>query len=255
MSDAVVLLHPFPFDSRIWDEVAFWIEKSNWNVVTPDFRGCGLRTLGNEPPSLELLARDVWDELDEREIDQPLIIGISLGGYVAQEMLRQRPQGVLALGLVDTKASADDETAKSNRERLALQMEHRGGLDNYATNALTSMLGTVTHDERPDIVEHVREWIMQARPESVAWLLRAMAARPDSFDVLRGFEGPSLLLRGSDDQVSSQEDFNRMQEVLPYAIYKEIPNVGHLPPIEAPYDTGQAILGWLAQIRPVCYFV
>ena len=183
----VVLIHAFPFDHRLWQHVAGLLGRND--VLVPDLLGCGGREVPADPPSLEVLAQDVWRQVGNDSA--PVVIGISLGGYVAFEMLRQRP--LAGLGLIDTKCTADSPEGRTDRERLATTMEHGGRMALYAEQALPTLLGRDTHASRPEVVATVRQWIEQANPHAVAWLARAMANRPDSTADLAAFTSPVLL--------------------------------------------------------------
>lgn len=244
---SLVLLHPFPLDHRVWDEVASQLE--GVDVFTPDLVGCGGRPVPQDSPDLSVAARDVIDQLETKNISNFILGGISLGGYVAMELLRHIPERIHGLMLVDTKCTADSDEAKTNRERIASQITQRGQLELLAENMLTTLLGKTTHKKNVAAVEQVRDWICEANPQAVAWLSRAMAKRPDTFHELIDFEKPSLLIRGEEDSVSTSQDFDQMQELLLYVIRVEISGSGHLPPVEQPVKTALAINSWLTQFK------
>jgi pimeloyl-ACP methyl ester carboxylesterase len=217
------------------------------NVFTPDFIGCGGRQLPQDVPDLSVAARDIIAQVDEAGITDFVLGGISLGGYVALELLRHVPSRIQGLMLVDTKCTADSAEAKVNRERLANQITQRGQLELLANNMLSTLLGKTTNKKNRDVVEQVRAWITEANPQAVAWLSRAMAKRPDSFQELIDFEKPSLLIRGEEDSVSTSQDFDQMQELLLHVVRVEVSGSGHLPPVEQPAKTALAINSWLTQ--------
>ena len=241
----LVLLHPFPLDHRVWEPVASKL--AGVNVITPDFVGCGGRSVPSQAPDLAVVAADIVDQINAAEIQNFILGGISLGGYVAMELLRQIPERIDGLILVDTKSSADTAEGKANRERVAQQLTNRGQLELLAENMVTTLLGKSTHKKNPELVAQVKEWITQANPAAVAWLSRAMANRIDSAQTLIDFAEPSLLIRGEEDGVSTSEDFDQMQELLLHVIRVEISGSGHLPPLEQTDKTILAMQSWLQQ--------
>lgn len=243
----VVLLHPFPLDHRVWDKVAAQITDAK--VFTPDLVGCGGRALPSGSPDLAIAARDVISQMDEQGISNFVLGGISLGGYVAMELIHQIPERIQGVMLVDTKCTADGEEAKSNREKLAQQITQRGQLELLSENMVTTLLGKNTNKKNPDLVATVKAWIQQADPKAVAWLSRAMANRIESAQTLIDFEKSALLIRGEEDVVSTSEDFDQMQELLLYVIRVEISGSGHLPPLEQPEKTALAMNSWLRQFK------
>lgn len=242
---AIVLIHPFPFDARLWFDVANELADSYF-VITPDLRGCGFTPLGDGEPSLDLLAEDIYELVTQAGLAKAVIGGISLGGYVALALAKKHPEIISGLILVDTKASADTDAAKENRLRIATQMRESGKVELFADQMITNVVGDFTHANRPDVVLEVRDWMREAKAESIAWLQEAMAKRADSFQTLERLSVPTLLIRGTQDSISTAEDFSLMEKKLRQVTYVQIPNSGHLPPIEDPIATTIAIENWLA---------
>ena len=244
----ILLIHPFPFDGRIWGEVAEALSVKNY-VLVPDLRGCGQTELGADQPDLSLLAHDLIDLIKTENLKQVVLAGISLGGYVAMALARLRPDLISGLVLLDTKASADSPEAKENRLRVAAQMQSGAKVALFAQQMLENVVGKFTHETRPEVVAQVSNWMLESKPETIAWLQLAMAARPESFSTLAGLNVPTLLIRGAQDTVSSAADFVQMQNNLRQVTFVEIPTVGHLPPIEDPVATCNAIEQWLATLE------
>ena len=241
---ALVLIHPFPFDSRLWEKVATTLG-DKYFVVTPDLRGCGESKLGNDAPSIELLAQDVFELITQLNLTKPIVGGISLGGYVAMALAKSNPEVLGGLILVDTKASADASAAVENRLRVAKQMRESGKVELFAQQMLVNVVGQYTHENRPEVVAQVNDWMVSSSADTIAWLQEAMATRKDSFETLASLNIPTLLIRGSQDVISSAEDFIEMEKNLKQVTRIEIENSGHLPPIEDPTATASAIVSWL----------
>jgi pimeloyl-ACP methyl ester carboxylesterase len=183
--------------------------------------------------------------LSQQGIERATILGISLGGYVALAMLRAKPDSVNGIGLIDTKVTADSPAAVRNRQRIASEIKDSLSLSEYAEQMLPTLLSRFTHEHRTEVIDQVRTWISASSASTVAWLQQAMAGRPDSSSVLKRFDGPTLLLRGADDVVSKPEDFQIMLELAKNPTFIELENCGHLPPVEDPQATGDAIAAWL----------
>src|SRR4051794_32214092 len=107
----LVLLHAFPLSSAMWLAQRETLAK-RFRVITPDLRGFGGSVLGEETPSIEVMAEDVAQMLRSKGLERAVIGGLSMGGYVAMALCRHHPERVLGLLLADTKAAADLEEAR-----------------------------------------------------------------------------------------------------------------------------------------------
>ncbi|MCB0905396.1 MAG: alpha/beta hydrolase, partial [Actinobacteria bacterium] len=94
------------------------------------------------------------------------------------------------------------------------------------------LLGDTTRSQNPGVVAKVRAWIEAAPAQAVATAQRAMADRPDSVPTLRRYEGPALVVWGSEDTISPSADQRVMLDAMPQAVAREIPAAGHLSAIE-----------------------
>jgi pimeloyl-ACP methyl ester carboxylesterase len=211
------------------------------HVLTPDQRGFGSSPLGADDPSLDACADDLAALLDARELDSVVLGGLSMGGYVAMAFLRRHPDRVQALLLADTKASADPPAAADKRLEIAARVLAEGS-DVLLDTVLPNLLGATTEATRPAVVHRVRGLVQAAAPEAVAWAQRAMAARPDSFDVLRGTDVPALVVVGDEDRLSSLADSQAMVDALPQGRLHVLPGAGHLTAVETPETFTGAVL-------------
>ncbi|MFB9907892.1 alpha/beta fold hydrolase [Allokutzneria oryzae] len=241
---ALVLLHAFPLDSRMWDAVRAPLE-AHFTVITPDQRGLGARPLGTAPvPSLDVVAADVLALLDSMGLERVVLGGISMGGYVAMSLLRQAPGLVEKLILVDTKAVADTAQQRAGRFAMAERVEAEG-TGWVADAVLDGLIGASTHADRPDAVRAARALIDAQSAEGIAWAQRAMAARPDSTELLRGLAVPTLVVVGEQDSLTPPSAARDMVDALPDASLAVLPASGHLTPIERPREFAKIVLDWL----------
>lgn len=242
-----VLLHAFPVNSSMYDDVRPALNDV-CELVTPDFAGFGTATLPDAEPSLDVYAADVVAFLDDRGVEQAVVGGTSMGGYVAMAVARRNPERISALVLADTKATADTADARANRLGVADQVIAAGSTDALARAMLPNLLGATTHASRPDVVERVRGWIESADSRAVAWAQRAMAARPDSLDDLATFAGPSLVLWGEEDAISSRAEQAFMRSELVDGHYITLPGAGHLSAVEDPAAFVAALTPFLTRL-------
>jgi pimeloyl-ACP methyl ester carboxylesterase len=243
----LVLLHAFPLHAAMWERQHVPLGRVS-RLITPDLPGFGRSPSAEREPSVDLMADEVDDLLDQLGLDTVVLGGLSMGGYVTMAFLRRHPERVRAIVLADTKAGADAEAARANRERIAQAMLATGDTAALAEELLPTLLGKTTLQTRPGIVELVRSYIRASEPAAVAWAQRAMAARPDSVDTLRNARLPALVIVGEEDVLTPPEEAEAMASALPDADLVRIPHAGHLSALEHSVAFNDAITSWLSNL-------
>lgn len=229
-----LLLHAFPFDGSMWDGVAARLRADGHTVIAPDLRGFGHTALSADAPDLQWMVDDVVPLLDGPAV----VVGCSMGGYVALGIARSRPDLVQALALVDTKATADGDAARGNRERIAVLAESGG---DWSAGMIDGLLGEATRQTRPDLVAYVLRNLADAPRPTIAWAQRAMAARPEALGVLRDLDTSVLVVVGDQDTMSPIPEQDLIVEACGDARLVVIPDCGHLSPLESPEAVADAL--------------
>lgn len=239
----VVLLHAFPLSSAMWLAQREGLA-ATCRVITPDLRGFGGSRLGEDEPSVDAMADDVAALLDQEGIDQAVVGGLSMGGYVTMAFCRRHPDRVLGVVLADTKAGPDPQPARDNRERIA-QAVLSGGTDVLLTDVLPALMGPTTKDRRAMVVGRVKGLVQSAPPGAVAWAQRAMAARPDSAATLAALKVPLLVIVGEEDELAPPAEAEAMVRAAPHGRLEVIPKAGHLSAVEQPEAFNAAVTEFL----------
>lgn len=252
MINDVVLLHAFPLDHRMWCHQQQALTGLGYRVLSPDYRGFGEnRQALPSTPDLDTFADDVVALLDEHDIDRAVVGGLSLGGYVAMNLLRRHPGRLAGLILADTRADADGIEAQANRHAFADRVDAQGSFWVPET-VLPMLLGPAAHADAA-LVGQLSAWIRGNHPAAIAWTQRAMAARPDSFAALRAFDGPALVLVGDQDATTPVATVERIAAALPGSDpgcrFVQIPGAGHLSAVEQPAAVTAAIVDWITNLR------
>ncbi|PJI84767.1 alpha/beta fold hydrolase [Luteimicrobium subarcticum] len=238
----LVLVHGFPLDHRMWDEVARFLP-DGLAVVAPDAPGFGDALLTESEPSIEGIADAVAEALAARGVERAVVAGMSMGGYVALALAERHPGLVAALGLVDTKSVADAPEARDNRLRIADEAERTGSVA-PVRGMREALLGETSRATRPDLVAEVGAWIEEQRPEAVAWAQRAMASRPDRTAVLAAYGGPVSVVVGVEDELTPIEQAEHLVESshdASEAALVLVPDAGHLAAVEEPEHVAGAL--------------
>jgi pimeloyl-ACP methyl ester carboxylesterase len=252
--EAVVLVHAFPLDGRMWTAQAATL-RDRFRVIIPDVLGFGppgangraRSGVGEPQPSLDEAADGIATLLDELGVERAVLCGCSMGGYIAFAFLRRHPGRLRGLVLVDTKAAAD--TVEVRRARL-VQAERvlAEGVGFLPEALLPNVLGATSLATRAGVVEQVTRLILEQEPAAVARALRAMAARPDSSELLPAIAVPTLVVAGEEDVTTPAEGAQALAATIPGAKFAKIFSAGHLPSIEVPDELDRALLQFLTEL-------
>jgi len=238
----LVLLHAFPFDSRMFDSVRADLSAAA-TMLTPDLRGFGSGPpLGDATPDLALLADDVVDAMDAAGMHRAVLGGVSMGGYVALALLRRHPERVKGLVLVDTRSGPDDAAAVERRQGVAARAD--GGDVASGPDAIAPLVAAGSSDDIRATLAAIADSVPAA---TIAWAQRAMAGRPDSTAVLAAASVPVLIVVGEDDAVTPPAAAHEMAAAARDAELVEVPGAGHLTPAEDPEGFAVVVLDWLSR--------
>ncbi|MFA7265094.1 MAG: alpha/beta hydrolase [Candidatus Nanopelagicales bacterium] len=243
----LILLHAFPVDNRLWEDVAVGLRAQGFEPIVPNLRGFGTNTdeLPAEP-DLDVLADDVAALITSADGGPAVVAGVSMGGYVAMNLARRHPELIAGLAFVDTKAGSDASAAVEGRLAFADRVEREGS--GWVADAMVpNLISEHTMAKDATVEGRVREQIADCPPATIAWIQRAMAKRPDSIDVIDQFDGPVLIIVGEHDLLSPPSEAVAMAEAAREATLVEVADAGHLTPIESPKIVTSVIGDWLRE--------
>ena len=184
----LVLVHGYPLDHTIWDEVLPLLE-NDFDIILPDLRGFGDSDVVESQYKIADMATDIAGLLDHLGIEKAVVAGHSMGGYVSLAFVHAYAERVLGLGLVASQALADAPERKQGRYDAAEEIM-RTGVEPVAE----AFPPKLTPDER--VQAYVQELIAKQRPAGLAGALKAMAERDDSSSILSGFTFPVAIVHG-----------------------------------------------------------
>jgi 3-oxoadipate enol-lactonase len=242
----LLLVHGWPFDRRMWGGQLGGLAPFA-RVLAPDLRGVGGSTVSG-PYTIDQYGDDLVAFLQSLGITRTVVCGLSMGGYVAFSMFRRHRDRVRALILADTRATADTEEIRANRERLVALIETEG-MDALAARQLRSLLARSTLERQPPLVESVRHMMASVPPAGAIGALRAMAARPDSTSLLGTIDVPTLVVGGAEDGVTPPDVLRSMAAAIPNSRVEILEQGGHLCPLERPAAFNRVVGEFLGALR------
>ncbi len=173
------------------------------------------------------------------------LAGLSMGGYIALEVMRQAPQRVERLALLDTSARPDSPEASRDRERL-IALAEAGRFEDIHSK-LWPRLVHPSHQEDGALQELVIGMMQETGADAYIRQQRAIMTRADSRPLLPGIEIPTLVLVGKGDAITPPDVAREMAEMVEWASLVIIPESGHLSTLEQPERVTQALRLWLEQ--------
>jgi 3-oxoadipate enol-lactonase len=243
----VVLLHAFPVNADMWRPQLAHVPEGT-RLIAPDLRGFspGSPPAAAGPPlTVDDMAADVAALLDHLEIDNAVIGGLSMGGYITFALFRGAAERFSGVILADTRSQADTPEGREARRRM-IDLVHSGGAPAVADQMLPKLLSASTDPDFPETESYVRRMIESSPPEALVDAITAMMERPDSSAELPRISCPALVLVGEDDAVTPVADAEAMQQRIVRSRLVVLPGAGHLSNLQAPAAFSLALADFLA---------
>lgn len=242
----LLFIHGYPLSRKIWEPQSAGLA-AYARVISPDLRGHGDTDPVPGPYSVDLLAEDCVNLLDNLGITQPVVVcGLSMGGYVTLAFFRKFAERMAGMILTATRAGADSPEGKANREK-AITIAQSSGAQAIADSMLPKMFSPLTYTDQPTLVERIRSLMAGTSINGIVGALQAMKDRPDSTQLLSTINKPVLIIHGSDDQLIPATEASMMQNSISGAELVIIERAGHLLNLEQPAAFNQAVRQFIKQ--------
>ena len=224
----VLFVHGLAYDRFGWGPLPDLLA-ADFQVLLVDNRGVGESDVPEGPYIVEQMAADAVAVLDKAEFERAHILGVSLGGFIAQEIALSYPERVDRLVLFSTSPAGPNQHPMPEEGRDAFRrfptLEREAGLRLMAENSL----GARAVRERPELVEKVYAYRLERAPSVEAWQAQYHASKTfDSFDRLTQIAAPTLVLHGGADAVIDPRNGELLAERIPGARIHRVPDRGHL---------------------------
>lgn len=247
----VLLVHGFPLDHTMW-KAQIEALAPPFRVIAPDLRGFGQSSLGEADPqrgiSMEQYADELVELLDALGATEPIVlVGFSMGGYIAWQFVRKYAERLCALIQCDTRAAADNNEGRAGRIKMAEKIAEWGSA-RVAEMMGPKLLSAHALTAQPQLMAELRRVVSRTAPAGIAAAQRGMAARPDAAELLPNIRMPTLVLVGAEDVISTSPEMRSIAAAIPGATFVEIPASGHMTTMEDPAAVNGALIAFLKEL-------
>lgn len=246
----VVFIHGFPLSLKMWcgegGQVAA-LEKTH-RVVAYDVRGHGASEVGSGHYTIEFFVDDLIHLLDHLKIKQAIIVGLSMGGYIALRAIERHPERFNGLVLCDTQSAADSNDAKINRAANIKLIETQG-VKVFAEKFIKKIFAEESFKTHSEIIKSMQKIIELTSPAVLCGTLLALAARTDTMPSLQKINCPTLIMVGEKDGVTPRALSEIMLKKIPNAQMRVIFKAGHMSNLENPAAFNQNLRSFLEKLN------
>jgi pimeloyl-ACP methyl ester carboxylesterase len=224
----LLFLHGFCETGEMWRHFADSLS-TQYRVLCPDLPGFGASPITHPITCIEDVAEQLEEWMDALQIQHPIVLGHSLGGYVALALLERMGDRIKAIGLLHSTAYADDLEKKELRNRVIIFLKKHGAAK-FVSSFVPQLFPEHRREELAGAMAHAIEDGQRSSLEGLLAYTVAMRDRKDRLAVLEQFEGPKLLLAGTIDGAVKIESSRAQQGAFTH--YIELEGVGHLGMVE-----------------------
>ena len=230
MSDTLVLLPGLLNDAELYVHQRQGLADLVDTILIPDL---------TRAETMEDLAREVLAQAPDRFA----LAGLSMGGYVAQQVFRQAPERIERLALMDTSARTDSPEQRRRRTGL-IELSEKGRFKGVTPRLLPMLIHPSRMEDQP-LVDSIFAMASRIGQAGFVRQQRAILSRADSRELLRTVSVPTLIMVGDSDQFTPPELAEEMAGLIAGAELIVVKECGHLPVLEHPKLATTALREWL----------
>jgi pimeloyl-ACP methyl ester carboxylesterase len=268
--EPLVLIEGLGYSAWMWyKQIPSFSER--YKVIVFDNRGAGNTDKPDAEYSTEIMADDASGLLRTLGIGQAHVLGVSLGGYIAQELALRHPDLVKSLVLVSTNSGTGKPIGRNSHPWNGflkfwgflpgmLEMSGKAGMPPRLEYGLTkeerirhglSLAFTPEYfKDHPDEIDRIVKWRLDNPQPGYAWTRQMMAGlKFDSAARAGEIKAPAIVINGTEDRIVSPESAQELSESIPDSKYIPIEGSGHLLFIERSEEFNEAVLGFLDEVR------
>lgn len=242
----VVFIHGFPFSHKMW-EPQMRALPNTYRAISYDIRGHGESQVADGQYTIEYYVDDLIGLLDHLVVDKAVLVGLSMGGYIALRAIERYPDRVRALVLADTKSGADGNEAKVGRT-AAMTAVKSEGVPAFAEAFAKKVFASETFTGNPHAVTLIKDIIRGNTILGICGSLLALAARTDTTAGLPSIHVPTLIMVGEEDALTPPSESEAMHSRISGSQLVRIPGAAHMSNLENEAAFNEALLAFLTKL-------
>lgn len=239
-----VLLHGFGETAAVWSEAAGFLA-NDFEILVPDVPGSG-NTAMIADMRMEGLARSLKALTDAIGWHEFVLIGHSMGGYIALAFAELFPDTLKGLGLFHSTAYADSEEKKATR-RKGIAFIHEHGAQAFLETTSANLFAPLTKDEKPEIIDEFLSAADNFSADALVSYYESMIARPDRSALLGKVSYPVLIVMGKFDQAVPVKDTLQLCKLPKKAYIHTLTQSGHMGMLEEPQRSHSLLQEFLSE--------
>lgn len=246
---AVVFVHGFPFRASMWEPQIPVAVEAGRRVVVPDLPGFGSSAVPADRSeySIDRYADLVAALVGELDLGPVVLVGLSMGGYIALAVARRHPEMLAGLVLADTRPDPDTPEGRQTRSDHQALVEERGDVTPLVDGLLTRILAEAG-PRQAEVGAALGDMMRSTPPAGWIGALEAMKQRRDQTDLLPQIAVPTLVVVGESDALAPIAVAEAMAKAIPGARFEVVPDAGHVSNLENPEAFNRAFAEFLSTL-------
>jgi len=229
---AILFIHGFPLNKTMWDNQMYAL-RNEYRVIAYDVRGHGETSSGNGKFSMTLFAEDLMRLMDLLGIQQAILCGHSMGGYIAVNAVNRWPDRFNGLILSNTLCVNDTAQVKTKRMQTIQNIE-QFGTKQFTDECILNLLSPESYSTKKNEIDMIRQMIVHTRKETLVKTLQAIMNREETCTQLQAITIPCLVIVGADDRITPPAAARQINAELRDTWLSILPHSGHLCNMETP---------------------
>ena len=241
----IVFLHGFCDNHELWSDFIPEFTDS-YRVLTPDLPGFGQSTLLPGPFTIDDVGDEIAQWFEQVGLIQPVVIGHSLGGYVALSLLARHANQVSGIGLFHSTPAGDSPERKKIRDKV-IQFVELNGVEPFID---TFVPGLFVNKSDPHI-DATRQRCLTTSKDTLVGYARVMRDRPDRTQTFQNGLVPLVVIAGIKDSLIPLDDLKKLAKMTPNCEFFEIQEAAHMGIFEAKKQCQTIISGFADRISAI----